>query len=112
MQHRASVTRLRISSHNLYIERGRYVNPPIPRELRWCVYCYLQNNKKVVENELHALLECPLYQCIKEHVFGIQLNYPLEIENMFKCPDALDTSHIKLVGKLVHGILETNHNFT
>ena len=109
---RASVTRMRISSHNLYIERGRYVNPPIPRESRWCVYCYLQNNEKIVENEIHALFDCPLYQSIKEHVFGTQPTYPLEIENMFKCPDKLDTSQILLVGKFIHGILETNQNFT
>jgi len=33
-KHRASLTRFRISSHNLYVERGRYETPSIPREDR------------------------------------------------------------------------------
>ena len=59
--HRASATRLRISSHNLYIESGRYEKPIVPREARWCIYCFMKSGIKTVERELHALVHCPLY---------------------------------------------------
>lgn len=55
-QHRASFTRLRISAHNLYVERGRYETPAIPREDRWCIYCYFNYGHKCIEDEHHVLL--------------------------------------------------------
>ena len=46
------LTKFRISSHKLEIEKGRYMN--IPAEQRICRLCKLD-----VENEIHFLLECP-----------------------------------------------------
>lgn len=56
---RSSLTKLRISAHDLKIETGRYAQQP--REARTCDWCYtvLQNN--VVEDETHFLLNCDLY---------------------------------------------------
>ena len=48
-------SRLRLSSHNLAIETGRYTS--IPRRERICTFC----NTNVVENEFHFLLACPYY---------------------------------------------------
>ena len=81
LAHRASVTRMRISAHNLYIERGRYARPPIPRESRWCVYCFFHKKEKIVEDEAHALLNCPLYQNLKTRFFGSMSSAPTKIEN-------------------------------
>ena len=36
---RSFITRLRVSSHNLAIERGRYTRPVTPIEQRICTYC-------------------------------------------------------------------------
>jgi hypothetical protein len=46
------LSKFRISSHNVEIEKGRYMN--IPAEQRICRLCKLD-----VENEIHFLLECP-----------------------------------------------------
>ena len=58
LQHRISLTKLRISGHQLEVEKGRYQN--IPREQRICRYC----NVDKVENEIHFIRDCTLYnQC-------------------------------------------------
>ena len=49
----SSLTKFRLSAHNLPIERGRYARPPIERNLRTCKFC-----KLCVGNEIHALLYC------------------------------------------------------
>jgi hypothetical protein len=48
-----SFTKFRLSAHNLPIERGRYVKPKIPRNLRACPYCNLY-----IGTEYHTLMEC------------------------------------------------------
>ena len=53
---RRNLTKLRISSHNLAIETGRYVkNSNTSSDKRLCFNC------KSVESEFHFLLECDLY---------------------------------------------------
>ena len=49
------VTKLRISAHQLYVETGKYCNPAISSENRFCFHC-----KNIVEYEKHFLLDCPL----------------------------------------------------
>ena len=46
---------MRISAHDLEIERGRWTNPITPVENRLCPYCNL------VEDEIHFLFQCELY---------------------------------------------------
>ena len=55
-KHRIALSRLRLSSHCLQIEKGRHFNPPIPRSERKCPFCL-----DVVENESHFILNCPIY---------------------------------------------------
>jgi len=45
---RIALSRFRLSSHNLEIERGRYYN--MDREIRICKLC----NLKAIENEYHC----------------------------------------------------------
>ena len=52
---RTALSRLRVSSHDLQIENGRYHN--IPRENRKCVLCNLNQ----VESEFHFVMVCPLF---------------------------------------------------
>ena len=53
---RQALTRLRLSSHRLQIETGRWHRPnSIPRNERKCQQC------NILEDEFHFLLECPLY---------------------------------------------------
>ena len=90
---RYSTTKLRISSHDLEIEYGRYQNKP--REERICEWCKTSIGLNTVENEIHVICECDLYQ---EH----RLKF---INNLKKAPPITDceTANIKLnptVGEL------------
>lgn len=58
-QNRSSLTKLRISAHDLCIEEGRYNN--IPRYQRICKWCMLTTKTANVEDEIHVLNECDLY---------------------------------------------------
>ena len=69
--HRSSVTRFRISAHDLYVERGRYERPLVPRESRWCTFCYIHYDTKCIEDETHALTTCPLTFPIKKCILEI-----------------------------------------
>ena len=55
-------TTLRISDHNLQIEKGRYIN--CPREQRLCQYC------SVIEDEQHFLLHCKNNQNLRNNLFS------------------------------------------
>ena len=48
LKERRLLTKIRISTHNLEIERGRYSRPIISREDRFCKYC-----KNAIEDEKH-----------------------------------------------------------
>ena len=63
--HRIAMTKLRLSAHNLEIERGRYSKPKTDAEERFCTYCQYFGHK-VVEDEIHFLLKCPMVREIRE----------------------------------------------
>ena len=52
---RSQLAALRLSAHNLEIERGRHLD--VPRENRKCRLCSME----MVESEYHFILVCPLY---------------------------------------------------
>ena len=56
---RIALSRFRLSSHKLEIQRGRYHT--IDSENRICEIC----NLKAIENEYHFVLVCPLYRDIR-----------------------------------------------
>ena len=57
--HKTALTRLRTSSHTLEIERGRYTVPRTPICDRLCI------NSNDVEDEIHFLIHCKLYEEIR-----------------------------------------------
>ena len=59
-----ALTRFRLSSHDLMIEKGRHLN--IPRNERLCTNC----NMNVIENEYHFLLVCPKYNDLRKTYFS------------------------------------------
>ena len=111
-EHRSSVTKFRISAHNLYIERGRYERPLVPREKRWCAYCYTQLNTICIEDELHALITCPLTGTIKRRVLGTTYPSCQLLSEVTTSAECSASRHNVLVGKLTHAILETYGSFT
>ena len=59
LKHRSALTRFRTSAHKLEIEVGRY--KVIPKEIRYCKLC----SNHEVEDELHFLLKCPMYDSLR-----------------------------------------------
>ena len=59
-EHRKALCRLRISAHDLQIQRGRYANTA--REDRKCRTC------GVVEDELHFLNDCTRYNLLRQRL--------------------------------------------
>ena len=62
--HRIALSRLRMSSHPLMIEKGRHFKPPIERVDRKCPMC-----KDLIEDECHFLITCPLYNDDRDDLF-------------------------------------------
>ena len=57
---RVAITKWRLSSHDLRVEKGRYTSPITPREERTCSRC-----PTCVEDEEHVLFQCPLYESVR-----------------------------------------------
>ena len=52
------ISKMRLSSHNLFIETGRHKN--ITRDKRFCKICTTE-----IEDEYHFLLVCPIYSTLR-----------------------------------------------
>ena len=65
-KYRVALTRLRVSSHRLEIEIGRWHEPNrIIRSERKC------QHGNVLEDEFHFILECPVYHEIRSQLLNI-----------------------------------------
>ena len=88
---RESVTRVRLMSHNLKVETGRWSR--IPRDLRVC-----QCNNRDIQTESHVLIKCNLSQ-------NIRLRYQMldftNTNSLFG-----ETTNILLLCKYVHEVLK------
>ena len=54
-KYRRAIARLRVSSHDLMIEKGRHHTIKLDIEKRLCSFC------GKIEDEIHFLVLCPLY---------------------------------------------------
>ena len=68
-KHRVALSRLRLSSHQLMIEKGRHHKPIIPRTERICPIC-----NQGVEDECHFVTTCPTYQADRTVLFNVAGN--------------------------------------
>ena len=63
---RKQFTRLRISAHNLMIEKGRHRRPkPLPVDKQICRYCNLGN----IEDELHIIIKCNHFSHVRKKLY-------------------------------------------
>lgn len=100
---RSCLAKLRLSSHNLQIEAGRFHKNKTPRDERFCLYCKTANVFEV-EDEIHFVLSCPLFAEERKKVLEkIYRRYPntalLNNKNMFvwlMCQEDCETT--KLLG--------------
>lgn len=111
VQKRKEFTKLRISSHKLQIELGRYTKPrKTPVEDRICKLC----NNQEVETEEHFLMSCTLYKKARQTLFETldsftsfqSLTEPDKFTFIMSCLDG-DIEVIKLVINFVNECMET-----
>ena len=65
---RFEFTKFRLSSHNLRIEKDRWLRPMPPREMRGC------SCSNEVQDEAHVIQTCNLTQGIRQRYTGINYN--------------------------------------
>ena len=108
-KHRFALSRLRISAHNLYIERGRYKNPPVSRDDRICMYCKHNYNTNMIESESHVLDDCALYNSVRTTICSsIQCKTLTDL-----IADAGNDGQLSTVaGEAAYRILEMHKAFT
>ena len=76
------MTKLRLSNHNLSIEKRRHQNVPLSD--RSCPFC-----PEHLENELHFLIKCPTYANLRARLFAdvevlcIGFSYPQDENFLF-----------------------------
>ena len=77
--HRTNIAKLRSSSHDLLIEKGRYQQHSTNRAHKACRYCCDSDNLEgllempysempIIESEEHVLTECPAYHHIRTNL--------------------------------------------
>lgn len=88
---RNALIRLRVSSHRLEVEVGRWNRQRVDYEERKCRIC----NK--LEDEYHFIFECILYEDLRRNY--IPKYYRIR-PNMFKCVDLLSTTNVMHINKL------------
>ena len=65
MKFQQNLTRLRVSSHRLEVECGRWARPErTPFDDRKCKLCHK------LEDEYHIVLECPLYTDLRKQTIS------------------------------------------
>ena len=74
-----AMTKLRSSSHTLEVERGRYTKPKTNICERLCPVC------NVIEDKIHFLANCKLYDAERTHFFG---KVTAKIQNLHELNDA------------------------
>lgn len=84
--YRKFLTKLRLSSHNLYVETGRYYG--IERASRKCNLCVLN----VIEDEYHFVLQCPCYSDLRKQYLK---SYYYKKPSTFKLVQLLSTENVK-----------------
>ena len=107
---RKSLTKLRISCHNLYIERGRYETPIVPRDRRWCIHCLHNLASKTVEDEFHVLVDCPLYDPIRKK-FDFLPESQAHLAGLLS-DQKLSPQKINSMARAIHAIFSVNKSST
>ena len=90
-KYRISLSRFKLSSHNLSIETGRYNS--VPKEERLCIFC----NVRKIEDEFHFLLVCPHFTELRRKYFK---NYFCNWPTLNKFDQLMLSSSKKTLGNL------------
>ena len=97
-RHRQAMSRLRLSGHNLEIERGRYTKTP--RNERICKYCD-HKGKNAVEDETHFLLNCPMFEELRAKYLPKEILDNRHMSQEQKLVKIMTNSDLKQVAKFI-----------
>ena len=99
------LTRLRVPSHRLYIESGRWAKPnPVPVEDRQCNIC------NTLEDEYHFLLECSLYTNLRCQYIPRYFRFRPNMQTLIELITNENSVIIKHLGIYVCKAFELNHS--
>ena len=103
--HRSAMAQIRCGTAPIRLETGRYEG--IPVEQRTCPLC-----KEAVEDELHIILECPVYNDVRHELLN-KLMVDVNVLFCYSKPEILklilgctDESHVKLCARACFNFLE------
>ena len=91
---RIAITKIRLSSHLFYIERGRWSRPIVAAIDRTCTLC------NTIEDEYHCLIECPRFINERKGCLPLVLkNRPsmFSFINFLKCSDKMMLNKLGLL---------------
>jgi hypothetical protein len=106
--YRNKIAAIRIMSHDLEIEHGRYTNPSTLPQNRFCKFC--PDN---IEDERHFMMSCSLFKTKRPELISM-----LNLDKTFKCKNELSkfiilfTNELNneescfIVGKYIHECLK------
>ena len=95
---RVAITRIRLSSHLFYIERGRWSRPKIERGNRLCDVC------NVLEDERHCLLVCPKFVNERRGKVPVWLNEDPSLNNFIRFLKGENETELKMLGMLCKSV--------
>ena len=104
LESRKCLSRLRISAHNLEIERGRYTRPITPIENRICNLCKLETG-----DEIHFLIKCKKLDKVRKpyisSIVSLNPNFNnLDCENKFIYCMVAEDDIALITGKLTKSL--------
>jgi hypothetical protein len=104
--YKRALARFRCSSHKLNIEIGRHFN--VDRNDRVCLYCFLNKDILIVEDEYHAFFICEKFGDIRHiYLYNWYKARPNldNFYNLFKCNDEITLKNLAFfVSKLLEHI--------
>ena len=89
---RSNTTKLRISAHDLEVERGRFKK--LPRESRTCHWCKTSMGIDIVEDENHLLFDCDFYAILRSKLITQLNNLPQLPVSIMQLLNLNNTSHV------------------
>ena len=89
--YRRALSQFRMSTHNLQIEKGRYLG--LPQAERLCKLC----NMNDIENEYHFLLACPTCRNLRKLYLP---KFYWSFANVFKFKSLMPSSSLKTINSI------------
>ena len=95
---RIAISKIRLSSHLFFVERGRWGQRKIERRDRLCQFC------NCIEDEFHVLLYCPMFNNTREGLLPKYLKENKNIVQFLKFINTKNQDEQKLLGLLCYKI--------